>query len=47
MRLGQRAIYVYYPAGMGQSKLEIPLARLGTARNMSTVSNLVEMSAQD
>jgi len=31
MRLGHREIYVYYPSGMGQSKLQIPAARLGTA----------------
>jgi hypothetical protein len=31
IRLGQREIYVYYPSGMGQSKLQIPAARLGTS----------------
>jgi uncharacterized protein (DUF1697 family) len=44
MRLGQREIYVWYPKGMGQSKLQISAARLGTARNMNTVAKLVEMS---
>ena len=46
MRLGQREIYVYYPEGMGQSRLQIPSARLGTARNMNTVSKLIEMSSR-
>jgi uncharacterized protein (DUF1697 family) len=44
LRLGQYEIYVYYPTGMGQSKLQIPAARFGTARNMNTVAKLVEMS---
>ena len=44
MHLGQREIYVWYPKGMGQSKLQISAARLGTARNMNTVAKLVEMS---
>jgi uncharacterized protein (DUF1697 family) len=46
IRLGQREIYVYYPSGMGQSKLQIPAARLGTARNLNTVAKLVEMSSR-
>jgi len=45
--LGRRDIYVYYPSGMGQSKLRIPAARLGTARNLNTVAKLVEMSARN
>ena len=44
MRLGQREIYVHYPSGMGQSKLRIPAANQGTARNMNTVAKLVAMS---
>jgi uncharacterized protein (DUF1697 family) len=46
IRLGQREIYVYYPSGMGQSKLQIPAARLGTSRNLNTVAKLVEMSSR-
>ena len=41
--LGLREIYVHYGEGMGQSKLKIPAAKLGTARNMNTVAKLVEM----
>jgi uncharacterized protein (DUF1697 family) len=44
MRLGVREIYVHYPGGMGRSKLKIPAARLGTARNMNTVAKLAELS---
>jgi uncharacterized protein (DUF1697 family) len=45
IRTGRREIYVYYPSGMGQSKLVIPAAAAGTARNMNTVAKLVEMSS--
>ncbi|MDR1990752.1 MAG: DUF1697 domain-containing protein, partial [Acidobacteriaceae bacterium] len=40
MRLGTREIYVYYPEGQGRSKLRIPAAKNGTARNMNTVATL-------
>jgi uncharacterized protein (DUF1697 family) len=43
--LGVREIYVYYPDGMGQSKLKIPAVKNGTARNMNTVAKLAEMAA--
>ncbi|WP_417495427.1 DUF1697 domain-containing protein [Maricaulis sp.] len=45
VRPGEREIYVHYPSGMGQSKLVIPLASSGTARNMNTVAKLAEMAA--
>jgi uncharacterized protein (DUF1697 family) len=43
MALGKREIYVAYPEGMGQSKLRIPDAKTGTARNMNTVTKLAEL----
>jgi uncharacterized protein (DUF1697 family) len=46
MHLGSREIYVYYPMGMGQSRLQIPAARAGTARNMNTVAKLMDMANQ-
>jgi len=46
IRLGEREIYVHYPSGMGRSKLKIPAAKSGTARNMNTVSALVEMASK-
>jgi uncharacterized protein (DUF1697 family) len=46
IRTGRREIYVYYPSGMGRSKLVIPAAAAGTARNMNTVAKLVETSSQ-
>ena len=45
IRLGGREIYVHYPAGMGRSKLNIPAAKTGTARNMNTVAKLVEIAS--
>ena len=46
MRLGAREIYVYYASGMGRSKLRIPAAKSGTARNMNTVAKLAQMAAK-
>jgi uncharacterized protein (DUF1697 family) len=46
MRLGAREIYVYYASGIGKSKLRIPAAKAGTARNMNTVVKLAEMAAK-
>jgi uncharacterized protein (DUF1697 family) len=46
IHLGTREIYVYYPKGMGQSKLRIPAAAAGTARNLNTVAKLAELSAR-
>jgi len=45
LRLSLREIYAYYPDGAGQSKLKIPAAKTGTARNMNTVAKLAEMAA--
>jgi uncharacterized protein (DUF1697 family) len=46
IRLGLREIYVYYADGMGESKLKIPAAKNGTARNMNTIAKLAEMAAE-
>lgn len=46
MSLGSREIYVHYGAGMGRSKLKIPAAKNGTARNMKTIAKLVDMAAE-
>jgi uncharacterized protein (DUF1697 family) len=44
--LGKREIYVHYPSGMGRSKLRIPAANTGTARNMNTVAKLAELARE-
>jgi len=46
VRLGRREIYVAYGEGMGTSKLKIPAAKTGTARNMNTVAKLAELAAK-
>lgn len=43
--LGTREIYVAYPDGIGQSRLNLPASRLGTARNMNTIAKLAQMAA--
>ena len=45
LRPGLREIYGYYPDGQGESKLKIPAAKNGTARNINTVAKLAEMAA--
>ncbi len=44
--LGRREIYVHYGAGMAQSKLVIPAARDGTARNLNTVATLARLATE-
>ena len=44
--LGKREIYVLYGDDMGRSKLKIPAARTGTARNMNTVAKLAGMAGE-
>jgi len=46
LELGAREIYAYYPDGAGQSKLKIPAAKTGTARNMNTVAKLAQMAGE-
>ena len=43
--VGIREIYVHYGAGMADSKLRIPAAQSGTARNMNTVAKLVALAS--
>lgn len=42
---GRREIYVLYGDGMADSRLVIPCARAGTARNLNTVAKLASMAA--
>jgi uncharacterized protein (DUF1697 family) len=46
LALSTREIYVAYPGGMGTSKLRIPAAASGTARNMNTVAKLAELARE-
>ncbi len=45
--LGKREIYVAYGDGIADSKLRIPAAKTGTARNMNTVAKLAELAGAD
>jgi uncharacterized protein (DUF1697 family) len=45
--LGHKEIYVHYGANMARSKLKIPGAAKGTARNMNTIAKLAAMAAAD
>jgi uncharacterized protein (DUF1697 family) len=45
VRIGKREIYVHYPNGVSQSKLRIPAAEHGTARNINTVKKMVDMTS--
>jgi len=45
LELGTREIYVHYGEGMADSKLKIPAAKEGTARNINTIQKLVELAA--
>ena len=43
--LGTREIFVHYGDGMADSRLRIPYAQQGTARNLNTVGKLAAMAA--
>ncbi len=45
LALGRREIFVHYDDGMADSRLKIPAAKSGTARNMNTVAKLADMAA--
>ncbi len=45
VRTGQREIYVYYPDGMGRSKLKLQLGgAAATVRNINTVAKLASLA---
>lgn len=44
VRQGPREFFVHYPDGMGRSRLRIPAAREGTARNINTLRRVVELA---
>jgi uncharacterized protein (DUF1697 family) len=46
MRLGAREIFVHYGDGMASTKLKIPAAKTGTARNMNTIAKLADMASK-
>ncbi len=45
MAAGVREIFVHYREGQADTKLKIPAASKGTARNMNTVARLAELAS--
>jgi uncharacterized protein (DUF1697 family) len=45
LALGTREIFIHYGAGMADSRLRVPCAQHGTARNMNTIGKLAAMAA--
>jgi uncharacterized protein (DUF1697 family) len=43
---GRRELYIDYGDGMAQSRLKLPAAALGTARNLNTVARLAAMARE-
>jgi len=44
VKLSGREIFIHYPEGMARSKLKTPFADSATARNLNTVTKLLELS---
>ncbi len=45
LSLGKRELFIFYPDGMGTSRLRLPAEKTSTARNINTVAKLTEMAA--
>jgi uncharacterized protein (DUF1697 family) len=46
IRLGRREIYIHYPHGMAKTKLVVPAAKTGTARNINTIATIARMAGE-
>ena len=46
VRAGSRELYIHYGAGMARSRLKLPAAAGGTARNINTVARLAAMARE-
>jgi uncharacterized protein (DUF1697 family) len=46
LQLDGRELFIHYPDGMGRSKLRVPLAQIGTGRNLNTVAKLAALAAE-
>lgn len=44
LALRGRELYIHFPDGMGQSKLKIPFADIGTGRNLNTIRKLIALA---
>ncbi|MEY4577303.1 MAG: hypothetical protein RL701_2006 [Pseudomonadota bacterium] len=43
LKLRGKELFIYFPDGMGRSKLKVPFAKEGTGRNLNTVTKLATM----
>jgi uncharacterized protein (DUF1697 family) len=41
-----RELFIYFPDGMGQSKLKVPFQKTGTGRNLNTARKLAAMAQE-
>ncbi len=46
VRLAGSEIYIHFPNGSGRSKLKLPAAKAGTARNLNTVRKLAALALE-
>jgi len=46
VRLAGHEIYIHFPNGSGRSKLKLPAAKAGTARNLNTVRKLAALALE-
>ncbi len=44
VRLGRRALFVFYPDGVARTRLRLSIGRGGTMRNMNTVAKLADLA---
>lgn len=44
LQAGERALYVHYPQGAGASRLRVPAAESGTARNLNTLRAVLALA---
>ena len=44
LALHGRELFLHFPDGMGNSRLKVPFADVGTGRNLNTVRKLIEMA---
>jgi uncharacterized protein (DUF1697 family) len=44
LKLAGHDLYVYFPSGLGRTKLKLPFAKAATTRNLNTVTKLASMA---
>ena len=44
LALRGRELFIFFPDGMGRSKLKVPLQKVGTGRNLNTITKLAALA---